>query len=92
MFTRARRGAGRRPYRRDVTSLNIASAKEDATTGVSLVPVSVPASWTGPASTACQTQLDTLRTLLVGLDPLLETAAGAMTALDDAGYQCGVVG
>ena len=79
---------GRRPYRRDVTSLNIALAKEDATTGVSLVP----ASWTGPASTACQTQLDTLRTLLVGLDPLLETAASAMTALDDAGYQCGVVG
>ena len=75
-----------------MTSLNIDLARDDVATGVGLVPATVPDSWTGGASAACQTQLDTLRTLLVGLDPLLETAAGAMTALDDAGYQCGVVG
>ena len=67
-----------------MTSLNIDLARDDATTGIALVPAAVPASWTGRASTACQTQLDTLRTLLTGLDPLLDTADSAMVALEDA--------
>ena len=91
LSTGARRDASRWSYRRGM-SLSIALADDDAATGVSLVPAAVPESWTGAASSSCQTQLDTLQTLLTGLDPLLETASGAMTALDNASDQCGAIG
>ena len=74
---------GGRSYRPAMTSLNIDLARDDVATGVGLVPATVPDSWTGGASAACQTQLDTLRTLLTGLDSLLDTADTAMTALKD---------
>ena len=92
LSTGAQRDAGRWSYRRGMASLSIALADEDAATGVSLVPAAVPESWTGAASSSCQTQLDTLQVLLAGLDPLLETASGAMTALDNASDQCGAIG
>ena len=92
LSTRARRDASRWSYRRGMASLSIALADDDAATGVSLVPAAVPESWTGAASSSCQTQLDTLQTLLTGLDPLLDTASSAMTALDNASDQCGAIG
>lgn len=92
LSTGARRNAGRWSYRRGMASLSIALADDDAATGVSLVPAAVPESWTGAASSSCQTQLDTLQVLLAGLDPLLDTASSAMTALDNASDQCGAVG
>ena len=64
--------------------MNIGLARDDAATGVGLVPAAVPAGWTGSASTACQTQLDALHTLLAGLDPLLDAADSAMSALAEA--------
>ena len=67
-----------------MTSLNIDLARDDVATGVGLVPAAVPAGWTGSASTARQTQLDPLPHMLAGLDPLLDAADSAMSALAEA--------
>ena len=75
-----------------MTAAHIALADSDIDAGVSLVPATVPAGWTGAASSACQRQLDDLRIVLAGLTPLLNAAISAMSLLDDASGQGGGFG
>lgn len=67
-----------------MTATHISFARDDAETGVSMVPTLIPLGWTGLAASACQTDLDDAHVLLGGLDALLTAAYDAAAAVDDA--------
>ena len=68
--------------------LSLALAEESLASATALVPSAVPSSWTGPAASACQQRLDTLRLLLAGLPARLEEARTTTAVLDNPLLQC----
>ncbi|MCI7457326.1 hypothetical protein [Actinomyces urogenitalis] len=68
--------------------LSLVLAQEAVASAVAHVPSTVPASWSGPAATACQTRLDELRLLLTDLSARVDNARTAAAAVDDPLLQC----
>lgn len=69
------------PYRR-VMSFSLSRSKMDYDTAVTQFPASVPASWVGADSIACQTALDNASGLLTALATLYETAFTDVGVID----------
>ena len=76
----------RRPvYRRAMFSFSLMLADSDVVSARATAPTSVPPTWTGAASTACQVSLDTLATRVSALGCLLDEARAAVDKVDDFG-------
>ncbi|WP_172120607.1 hypothetical protein [Actinomyces faecalis] len=68
--------------------LSLSLAEERVASATAFVPSTVPATWAGPAATACQARLDALRLVLAGLPARLEEARAAAAVVDDPLLQC----
>ena len=69
------------PYRR-VMSFSLSLSKMDYDTAVTQFPASVPASWVGADSIACQNALDNASGLLTALATRYETAFTDVGVID----------
>ncbi|MBF0696577.1 MULTISPECIES: hypothetical protein [Actinomyces] len=69
-------------------SLDLMLADGDYDTAVTLMPTTVPPTWSGGAASAFQTSLDSAVLLLGGVSGLLDIAALAVKDLDGASAQC----
>lgn len=69
------------PYRR-VMSFSLSRSKADYDTAVTQFPASVPASWVGADSNACQTALDNASGLLTTLATRYDTAFTNVGVID----------
>ena len=68
-------------YRR-VMSISLSRSKADYDTAVTQFPASVPASWVGADSNACQTALDNASGLLTTLATRYDTAVSDVSVIE----------
>ena len=76
------------PYRR-VMSFSLFLSKTDYDTAVTQFPTSVPASWVGADSTACQTALTNASGLLTALATRYDTAASKVGVVESRNSSVG---
>ena len=70
-------------------SISLSRSKTDYDTAVTQFPASVPASWVGADSNACQTALDNASGLLTALATRYDTAVTNVGALESRGSSNG---
>lgn len=75
-------------YRR-VMSISLSRSKTDYDTAVTQFPASVPASWVGADSNACQTALDNASGLLTALATRYDTAASKVGVVESRNSSVG---
>ena len=70
-------------------SISLSRSKTDYDTAVTQFPASVPASWVGADSNACQTALDNASGLLTALESRYETASSNVSVIESRGSSTG---
>ena len=73
-------------------SVSLSHSRSDYDHAVALLPTSVPASWVGADSTACQTALTKASGLLSALATRYDTASSKVSVIESRNSSVGSVG